>query len=80
MDARTGRSVTGPRTGWLEIDEPGWLTPLGELAFSPHLNLARLVAAIFRPGATRPGFGVSPMSDEWLERYAADSGKHVDQI
>ena len=78
MDTRTGRGVTDARDAWVEIAGPGGLAPLAELVLG--LNLSRLVAAIFGPGTTRPGFSVPPMSEEWLQHHSVDSEKHVDQI
>jgi hypothetical protein len=79
METRAGRSATGPRTEWFDVAEPGWFTPLAELAFGPHLNIPRYIAGIFRFGDRRLEFTVPPMSDEWLERYSANAAKHTEQ-
>lgn len=64
MDARTGRIEMG----------------LAGLPFGLHLDIPRLVAALFRSETTRLEFSVPPMSEEWLERHATESEKHVDRF
>ena len=81
MNTRAGRSVSGARPRPIAIPVPVWFPPLTELAFGLPMRIAHLVAVLSRPGSRqlcRDGIAVSPMSDEWLQKCVADSGKRGD--
>jgi hypothetical protein len=83
MGTRVGRTLSAARSWSTELAEPGWLTPLTDLAFVLPLRTARAFIVLLQPGSTRPGphgIGVPPMSDDWLQQCVADSGKRGDPL
>jgi hypothetical protein len=83
MESRVGRRSPGTRAWSPEPAADGWLPPLTDLAFALPLRTARALIVLLQPGAARPGprgFGVPPMSEDWLQQRMSDSGKRGDPL
>lgn len=81
MDPRAARSLSGAPSASVQMAEPGW--PSFDLTFGLPERIAGLVVMLFRPGSTLPGrdgIAVGPMSAEWLQKCATDSGKRGDLV